>query len=211
MTVGSFFLGAALTSPTPARRQTARATGPMTGSVTMQVIEQKFSARADVDDVDATAIKATFATSTDRLVITRLSLAAGDQLSDGQVAAEVSFRPIFVMAGALVTSLVAVRQARAQVHEGMRRLARQLMPYAEQGVIESPRRVVVNGESMYLATGGEGAGPSTVNHLRYNVFHVPSRRIRSSVPLTNRTNGVLVRLIPMPYGSCPMLGPMMCR
>lgn len=59
----------------------------------------------------------------------------------------------FVMAGALVTSLVAMRQARAQVHEGMRRLARQLMPYAEQGVIESPRRVVVNGESMYLATG----------------------------------------------------------
>jgi hypothetical protein len=59
----------------------------------------------------------------------------------------------FVMAGALVTSFVAVRQARAQVNEGMRRLARQLMPYAEQGVIEAPRRVVVNGESLYLATG----------------------------------------------------------
>lgn len=59
----------------------------------------------------------------------------------------------FVMAGALASSVVAVRQARAQVNEGMRRLARQLMPYAEQGVIEAPRRVVVNGESMYLATG----------------------------------------------------------
>ncbi len=42
----------------------------------------------------------------------------------------------------------------------------------------------------YLATGGAGAGPSTVNHLRYNVFHVPSRRMRSSVPLTNRTSPV---------------------
>jgi len=59
----------------------------------------------------------------------------------------------FVMAGALATSVVAVRQARAQVNEGMRRLARQLMPYAEQGAVEAPRRVVVNGESMYLATG----------------------------------------------------------
>lgn len=59
----------------------------------------------------------------------------------------------FVMVGALATTFVAVRQARAQVHEGMRRLARQLMPYAEQGAIEAPRRVVINGESMYLATG----------------------------------------------------------
>ena len=48
------------------------------------------------------------------------------------------------------------------------------------------------------ASGGAGAGPSTVNHLRYNVFHVPSRRMRSSVPLTNRTRPVLSRLIPMP-------------
>lgn len=59
----------------------------------------------------------------------------------------------FIMVGALATSVVAVRQARAQVNEGMRRLARQLMPYAEQGAVESPRRVVVNGESLYLAVG----------------------------------------------------------
>ncbi|OBG60435.1 hypothetical protein A5703_25110 [Mycobacterium sp. E188] len=50
----------------------------------------------------------------------------------------------------------------------------------------------------HLGVGGAGAGPSTVNHLRYNVFHVPSRRIRSRVPLTNRTSPVLVRLTPMP-------------
>ena len=54
-------------------------------------------------------------------------------------------------------------------------------------------------------------GPSTVNHLRYNVFHVPSRRMRSSVPLTNRTRPVFSRLMPMPYGSSSMLGPTMCR
>jgi hypothetical protein len=59
----------------------------------------------------------------------------------------------FVMASALVASIVAVRQARAQVNEGMRRLARQLMPYAEQGAVETPRRVVINGETVYLATG----------------------------------------------------------
>ncbi|COX65091.1 Uncharacterised protein [Mycobacterium tuberculosis] len=46
--------------------------------------------------------------------------------------------------------------------------------------------------------GGAGAGPSTVSHLRYNVFQVPSLRMRSSVPLTNRTNPVLSRLIPTP-------------
>src|SRR5690242_19729204 len=52
-------------------------------------------------------------------------------------------------------------------------------------------------QSMYLATGGAGAGPSTVNHLRYNVFHVPSRRTRSSVPLTNRTSPVSSRFTPI--------------
>ncbi|MFO0649870.1 MAG: hypothetical protein U0326_26865 [Polyangiales bacterium] len=59
----------------------------------------------------------------------------------------------FVVVGLGITSVAAVRQARAQMHEGMRHLARQLMPYAEQGVIEAPRRVEVNGESLYLAMG----------------------------------------------------------
>ena len=53
-------------------------------------------------------------------------------------------------------------------------------------------------QSTYLGVGGAGAGPRTVNHLRYNVFHVPSRRMRSSVPLTNRTRPVLSRLTPTP-------------
>ena len=53
-------------------------------------------------------------------------------------------------------------------------------------------------QSVYLATGGAGAGPSTVNHLRYNVFQVPSRRIRSSVPFTKRTSPVFCRLTPIP-------------
>ncbi len=53
----------------------------------------------------------------------------------------------------VVTAMVSVRAARAQVNEGLRHLARQLMPYAEEGVIESPRRVVINGESLYLAMG----------------------------------------------------------
>ena len=53
-------------------------------------------------------------------------------------------------------------------------------------------------QSRYLGVGGAGAGPSTVNHLRYKVFHVPSRRIRSKVPLTKRTIPVFSRLIPMP-------------
>ncbi len=59
----------------------------------------------------------------------------------------------FVLCGAMVTAVVSARHARAQAHEGMRRLARQLMPYAEQGAIEAPRRVHINGESVYLATG----------------------------------------------------------
>src|SRR5271157_3220851 len=53
-------------------------------------------------------------------------------------------------------------------------------------------------QSTYLGVGGAGAGPNTVNHLRYNVFHVPSRRMRSRVPLTKRTNASLSRLIPTP-------------
>src|SRR4029077_15271552 len=66
-------------------------------------------------------------------------------------------------------------------------------------------------QSVYLATGGAGAGPSTVNHLRYSVFQVPSRRTRSSVPLTNRTSPVFCRFTPIPYGSSLRLGPTMCR
>src|SRR6476620_9086914 len=66
-------------------------------------------------------------------------------------------------------------------------------------------------QSTYLGVGGMGAGPRTVNHLRYNVFHVPSRRMRSSVPLTNRTSPVFCRLIPTPYGSSLRLGPTMWR
>src|SRR5690606_29325633 len=76
------------------------------------------------------------------------------------------------------------------------------------------RRVRSSGvrhQSTYLATGGAGAGPNTVNHLRYKVFHVPSRRIRSSVPLTNRTSPGLFLLMPVPYGSWLILGPTMCR
>ena len=53
-------------------------------------------------------------------------------------------------------------------------------------------------QSTYLGRGAAGAGPSTVNHLRYKVFQVPSRRIRSRVPLTNWTSPVLSSLIPMP-------------
>ena len=49
----------------------------------------------------------------------------------------------FMVTGMLVTAVVSVRSARAQVNEGLRHLARQLMPYAEQGVMESPRRVVI--------------------------------------------------------------------
>jgi hypothetical protein len=59
----------------------------------------------------------------------------------------------FLSAGLVVTSVASMRSARAHMNEGMRRLARQLMPYAEQGVIEAPRRVVINNESLYLAMG----------------------------------------------------------
>jgi hypothetical protein len=59
----------------------------------------------------------------------------------------------FLLAASLVTTAVTARHARAQANEGMRRLARQLMPYAEQGVVEAPRRVSINGETLYLAMG----------------------------------------------------------
>ena len=59
-------------------------------------------------------------------------------------------------------------------------------------------RMHLDHQPEYLATGGAGAGPSTVNHLRYKVFHVPSRRMRSSVPLTKRTSPVFCRLMPIP-------------
>ena len=59
-------------------------------------------------------------------------------------------------------------------------------------------RMQLGHQPEYLATGGAGAGPSTVNHLRYKVFHVPSRRMRSSVPLTKRTSPVFCRLMPIP-------------
>ncbi|SLC92988.1 Uncharacterised protein [Mycobacteroides abscessus subsp. massiliense] len=39
-------------------------------------------------------------------------------------------------------------------------------------------------QSRYFALGGAGAGPSTLSHLRYKAFHVPSRRMRSRVRLT---------------------------
>lgn len=68
----------------------------------------------------------------------------------------------FVASGMLVTAVVSVRSARAQVNEGLHHLARQLMPYAEQGVMESPRRVVLNGESLYLSMGTTRDGVESV-------------------------------------------------
>lgn len=68
----------------------------------------------------------------------------------------------FVVTGMLVTAIVSVRSARAQVNEGLRHLARQLMPYAEQGVMEAPRRVVLNGESLYLSMGTTRDGVESV-------------------------------------------------
>lgn len=68
----------------------------------------------------------------------------------------------FMVTGMLVTAVVSVRSARAQVNEGLRHLARQLMPYAEQGVMETPRRVVLNGESLYLSMGTTRDGVASV-------------------------------------------------
>ncbi len=68
----------------------------------------------------------------------------------------------FTATALLVTAALSARSARAQMHEGMARLARQLMPYAEAGVMESPRRVHVNGETLYLSMGTTRDGVSTV-------------------------------------------------
>lgn len=68
----------------------------------------------------------------------------------------------FAVTGMLVTAVVSVRAARAQVNEGLHHLARQLMPYAEQGTMESPRRVVINGESLYLSMGTTRDGVAAV-------------------------------------------------
>lgn len=59
----------------------------------------------------------------------------------------------FVFVGASVASVASMRAARAQVNEGMQRLARQLMPYAEQGAMHTPKRVLLNGQTIQLATG----------------------------------------------------------
>lgn len=69
---------------------------------------------------------------------------------------------VFTASALLVTAVVSMRSARAQMHEGMVRLARQLMPYAEAGVMESPRRVFINGETLYLSMGTTRDGVSTV-------------------------------------------------
>jgi hypothetical protein len=68
----------------------------------------------------------------------------------------------FVLTAGLVGTLLSARKARADMHEGMRQLARQLMPYAQEGVMESPRRVQLNGESLYLAMGTTQSSPETV-------------------------------------------------
>ncbi|MBL8600844.1 MAG: hypothetical protein JNK72_02875 [Myxococcales bacterium] len=59
----------------------------------------------------------------------------------------------FVCCASLIGSVVSVRAARAQVNEGMRHLARQLMPYAENAVMETPRRVQLNGQTLLLSVG----------------------------------------------------------
>lgn len=68
----------------------------------------------------------------------------------------------FVASALLVTAAVSVRSARAQIREGMSSLARQLMPYAEAGVMEAPRRVHINGETLYLSMGTTRDNVSTV-------------------------------------------------
>lgn len=85
----------------------------------------------------------------------------------------------FVATGLVVTAVVSVRSARAQVNEGLRHLARQLMPYAEQGVMESPRRVVLNGESLYLSMGTTRDGVEAV------LDYYESRCARSSGHLSD--------------------------
>lgn len=68
----------------------------------------------------------------------------------------------FVFVGTSVASVASMRAARAQVNEGMQRLARQLMPYAEQGAMHTPKRVTLNGQTIQLATGTTPDSVSTV-------------------------------------------------
>lgn len=68
----------------------------------------------------------------------------------------------FVLVGAGVASVASMRAARAQVHEGMERLARQLMPYAEQSAMHAPKRVILNGQTIQLATGTTRDGVGAV-------------------------------------------------
>ncbi len=86
---------------------------------------------------------------------------------------------VFVASGLLVTAVVSVRSARAQVNEGLRHLARQLMPYVEQGVMEAPRRVVLNGESLYLSMG------TTRDSVEAVLDYYESRCARSSGHLSD--------------------------
>lgn len=68
----------------------------------------------------------------------------------------------FVLVGAGVASVASMRAARAQVNEGMERLARQLMPYAEQSAMHTPKRVFLNGQTIQLATGTTRDGVDAV-------------------------------------------------
>ncbi|MFO0630617.1 MAG: hypothetical protein U0325_34005 [Polyangiales bacterium] len=68
----------------------------------------------------------------------------------------------FVFVGTSVASVASMRAARAQVNEGMQRLARQLMPYAEQGAMHTPKRVLLNGQTLQLATGTTQDGVGAV-------------------------------------------------
>lgn len=68
----------------------------------------------------------------------------------------------FVFVGTSVASVASMRAARAQVNEGMQRLARQLMPYAEQGAMHSPKRVLLNGQTLQLASGTTQDGVGAV-------------------------------------------------
>lgn len=68
----------------------------------------------------------------------------------------------FVLAGTTVASIASMRAARAQVNEGMERLARQLMPYAEQSAMHAPKRVFLNGQTIQLATGTTRDGVAAV-------------------------------------------------
>ncbi len=68
----------------------------------------------------------------------------------------------FAIFAAAIATVASLRSARAHLHEGMQQLARQLMPYAQEATMESPRRVDLNGESMYLAMGTSHDSPEAV-------------------------------------------------